>query len=65
MTVCPRSAWVYEGPVYHGPVYHGPVYHGRDRALARPAAIIVHFDPHKHYYYRKNSHGARVKIVVR
>lgn len=50
VTVCPRSAWVWNG--------------GRYRT-ARPAAAAIYYDRNARHYYRYGPNRARVRIVVR
>lgn len=51
VTVCPKTAWVHHGSSKH--------------RSARPAAIVIYYDPYKHQYYRYGSGGARIFIAFR
>ena len=48
VTVCPRSAWVWDGP--------------RRYRTARPAALTVYYDRHARRYYRYGPRGALIHI---
>lgn len=51
VTVCPASAWVWDGPVRYRSV--------------RPAAAAVYYDRRDDAYYRLGPKDVRVRIVVR
>lgn len=51
VTVCPKTAWVYHGKARH--------------RAARPGAIAIYYDPHKHQYYRYGSDRTRILIAFK
>ncbi|MEM6537133.1 MAG: hypothetical protein AAF668_05320 [Pseudomonadota bacterium] len=51
VTVCPASAWVWDGP--------------RRARVARPAATAVYYDVGRRNYFRYGPRRTRVTVVVR
>ncbi|MEO1135739.1 MAG: hypothetical protein AAFW68_03885 [Pseudomonadota bacterium] len=51
VTICPASAWVWDGP--------------RAGRVARPAAVAVYYDARARHYYRYGPKHTRVRVVIR
>lgn len=51
VTICPASAWVWDGP--------------RSAHTARPAAVAIYYNLHDRHYFRYGPKRTRVRVVIR
>ena len=51
VTVCPRSAWVWDGPLRY--------------RTERPAAAVIFYDARRRHYFRYGANKVRVQIAVK